>query len=272
MHIHVADKKEYEPIEYTRTIGTITNIAIENLMIQVEDQSPRGEMHQLRLPTVNPDDIAIVTVSPGFGIARVFASLGAGAIVEGGQTMNPSTQEILDAIENLPADKVIILPNNKNIIMCATQAAEVTIKDAFVIPSRTIPQGISAMLYLEPEGEIEQVLENMQSALEEVQTGELTVATRSVEIDGVAVEEGQVIGLLNGKLAVSGDDLAESLNEMLELSDANQAELITLYYGEDLSVMQANKISDMVRKRWSNLEVELVEGGQPHYQLIFSVE
>jgi DAK2 domain fusion protein YloV len=272
MHIHVADEKEYEPIEYTRTLGTITNIAIENLMIQVEDQQEYGEMHQLRLPTVNPDDIAVVTVSPGFGLARVFASLGAGAIVEGGQTMNPSTQEILDAIENLPTDKVIILPNNKNIIMCATQAAEITVKDSHVIPSKTIPQGISAMLYLEPEGDLDKVLENMEAALQDVQSGELTVATRSVEIDGVAVEEGQVIGLLNGKLAVAGNDIAESMLELLELSDANQAELITLYYGEDLSVMLANKISDMVRERWSHLEVELVEGGQPHYQLIFSVE
>jgi dihydroxyacetone kinase-like predicted kinase len=112
----------------------------------------------------------------------------------------------------------------------------------------------------------------MQAGLGDIQTGELTVATRSVEIDGVAVEEGQVIGLLNGKLAVSGDDLAESLFELLELSEVNLAELITLYYGEDLSVMVANKIADMVRERWSNLEVELVEGGQPHYQLIFSVE
>jgi DAK2 domain fusion protein YloV len=272
MHIHVADKKEYEPIEYTRTLGTITNVAIENLMIQVEDQTEHGEMHQLRLPTVNPEDIAVVTVSPGFGIARVFASLGAGAIVEGGQTMNPSTQEILDAIENLPTDKVVILPNNKNIVMCATQASEITIKDAHVIPSRTIPQGISAMLYLEPDGEFEKVVNNMHAALDDVQSGEITIATRSVEIDGVAVEEGQVIGLLNGKLAVSGNDLAETLFEMLEISNADQAELITLYYGEDLSVMLANKISDMVRERWSNLEVELVEGGQPHYQLILSIE
>jgi dihydroxyacetone kinase-like predicted kinase len=186
--------------------------------------------------------------------------------------MNPSIQEVLDAIENLPTDKVIILPNNKNIVMCATQAAEVTIKDAHVIPAKTIPQGIAAMLYLEPDGDLKNVVENMRAALDDVQTGELTIATRSVEIDDVAVKEGQVIGLLDGKLAVAGDDLATTLFDMLELSDANQAELITLYYGEDLSVMHANKISDKVRERWSNLEVELVEGGQPHYQLIFSVE
>jgi DAK2 domain fusion protein YloV len=272
MHIHVPDTKEYEPIECTRALGTITNIAIENLMVQVSDHPPHGEMQHLRLPSVEPDQIAVVTVAPGFGLARVFASLGAAAIVEGGQTMNPSTQEILDAIENLPTDKVIILPNNKNIILAAQQAADLTIKTITVIPAISIPQGVSAMLYLEPEGDYSKVIENMHSAIGEIQSGELTVATRSVEIDGVAVKEGQVIGLLNGKLAVSGNDISESLIKMLAMTDADQAELITLYFGEDLSIMLANRIADLVRERWPNLEVELVEGGQPHYQIIFSVE
>jgi DAK2 domain fusion protein YloV len=272
MHIHVADKREYEPIELTRPLGTITNVAIENLMIQMEDKSSQGDMQQLRLPCVEPEQIGVVTVAPGLGLARVFASLGAAAIVEGGQTMNPSTQEILDAIENLPTDKIIILPNNKNIILAAQQATDITIKDVTVIPAVSIPQGVSAMLYLEPDGDLSKVIENMKSAIKEVQSGELTVATRSVEIDGVAVQEGQVIGLLNGKLAVSGNDLSESLVAMIEKTNVDQSELITLYYGEDLSIMLANKIADLVRERWPNIEVELVEGGQPHYQIIFSVE
>jgi DAK2 domain fusion protein YloV len=272
MHIHVPDKSEYEPIEITRPLGTITNVAIENLMVQMEDKSPDGDMQQLRLPCVEPDQIAVVTVAPGIGLARVFASLGAAAIVEGGQTMNPSTQEILDAIENLPTDKIIILPNNKNIILAAQQAADVTIKDVVVIPAVSIPQGVSAMLYLEPDGEFSKVIENMRSALGDIQSGELTIATRSVEIDGVAVKQGQVIGLLNGKLAVSGDDLTESLLEMIAMTDVDHSELITLYYGEELSIMLANRIADVVRERWPSLEVELVEGGQPHYQIIFSVE
>jgi DAK2 domain fusion protein YloV len=272
MHIHVPDTKEYDPIEYTRPVGTITNIAIENLMVQVADQPAHGEMQHLRLPSIEPDQIAVVTVAPGFGLARVFASLGAAAIVEGGQTMNPSTQEILDAIENLPTDKVIILPNNKNIILAAQQAADHTIKNVTVIPAVSIPQGVSAMLYLEPDGEYSKVTENMQSSLGEIHSGELTIATRSVEIDGVAVQEGQVIGLLNGKLAISGNDISETLIKMLDMTDSEQAELVTLYYGEDLSIMLANKIADLVRERWPNLEVELIEGGQPHYQIIFSVE
>jgi DAK2 domain fusion protein YloV len=272
MHIHVPDRSEYEPIEITRSLGTITNVAIENLMVQLQDKALEGDMQQLRLPSVEPDQIAVVTVTPGIGLARVFASLGAAAIVEGGQTMNPSTQEILDCIENLPTDKIIILPNNKNIILAAQQAADITIKDVVVIPAVSIPQGVSAMLYLEPDGDFSKVVENMKSALEDIQSGELTIATRSVEIDGVAVKQGQVIGLLNGKLAISGDDLTESLIEMLAMADVEQSELITLYYGEDLSIMHANKIADVVRERWPALEVELIEGGQPHYQIIFSVE
>jgi len=271
MHIHVADKKEYEPINCTRELGTITNIAIENLMVQMEGNSTKSDM-QLRLPSVEPGQIAVVTIAPGLGFARVFASLGAAAIVEGGQTMNPSTQEIHDAIKDLPTDKVIILPNNKNIILAAQQAADFTLKNAIVIPAISIPQGITAMLQLEPDGDLSKIIENMRTAIEEVQSGELTIATRSVEIDDVAVKEGQVIGLLNGKLAVSGDDLSECLIQMLKMSDADHAELITLYYGEDLSIMQANKIADVVRECWPNLEVELVEGGQPHYLIIFSVE
>jgi dihydroxyacetone kinase-like predicted kinase len=241
-------------------------------MVQLEDKTSNGDVQGIRLPCVDADQIAVVTVAPGLGLARVFASLGAAAIVEGGQTMNPSTQEILNAIEDLPTDKIIILPNNKNIILAAKQAADLTIKNVEVIPAVSIPQGVSAMLYLEPDGNFSQVVENMNSALGDVQSGELTIATRSVEIDGVDVKEGQVIGLLNGKLAISGDDLTESLLRMIAMTDVEHSELITLYYGEDLSILLANKIADIVRERWPNLEVELVEGGQPHYHIIFSVE
>jgi dihydroxyacetone kinase-like predicted kinase len=206
------------------------------------------------------------------GLARVFASLGAAALIEGGQTMNPSTQEILESFENLSSDKIIILPNNKNILLAANQAAELTVKKVAVIPSLSIPQGVAAMLALDPNGQFEQVIDAMTSALDEVQSGALTIATRSVEIEGIHCAEGQVIGLLNGRLAVSGNDLAECLDSMLAKSVGEESELITLYYGTDLSAMQANQLADRVRESWPNQEVELVEGGQPHYQIILSVE
>ena len=142
----------------------------------------------------------MVAVSPGQGISRIFGSLGVAAVVEGGQTMNPSTEEILQAIENLPTDKIIILPNNKNIILAAQQTASVTVKNVAVIPCSSVPQGLSAMLRLDPDGNMERVVKEMNEAIKEVETGEITVATRTVELNGVNVQEGQVIALLNGKL------------------------------------------------------------------------
>jgi DAK2 domain fusion protein YloV len=272
MHIHVPDKAEYEPIEFTRQQGTITNIAIENLMIQLEDQAQEEGYDHLKLAGIEPNQIAVVAVAPGMGIARVFASLGAAALIEGGQTMNPSTQEILESFENLSTDKIIILPNNKNILLAANQAAELTVKNVAVIPSVSIPQGVAAMLAIDPNGQFDQVVDSMANSLDEVQSAALTIATRSVEIDGIHCAEGQVIGLLNGRLSVSSNDLTDGLEGILAKSVSEDAELITMYYGADLSAMQANQLADRVRERWPNQEVELVEGGQPHYQIILSVE
>lgn len=272
MHIHVPDQTEYEPIEYTKKMGTITNISLENLMVQLEDQSQEEGFLNLKLARVEPDQIGVVAVAPGMGIARVFASLGAAALIEGGQTMNPSTQEILESFKNLPCDQIILLPNNKNIILAANQATELSVKKIAVIPTVSIPQGVSAMLALDPDGDFESVVEAMTSSLDEIQSAALTVATRSVEIDGIHCAEGQVIGLLNGRLAVAGNDVAECLYDLLSKAVSEEAELITLYYGADLTAMQANKLADRVREQWPNQEVELVEGGQPHYQFILSVE
>ena len=271
MHIHVPDRREYEPIKYIKELGTITNVAIENLMIQMETESASG-IRSLRLQLVEPGQLAVVAVAPGLGLARIFASLGVNALVEGGQTMNPSTQEILAAFENLPTDKIIILPNNKNIILAAQQASELTVKKVRVVPSRSIPQGIAAMFNWDAEGDLDQVADAMTQALENVIYGEITTATRSVEIDGVAVKTGQVIGLLNGRLACAADSLEEVLMEILKSGHAEEGELITLYYGEDLSAQEANRLADRVREAYPALEVELHEGGQPHYQILLSIE
>ncbi len=273
MHIHVPDRTEYEPIEFVKTLGTVTSISIENLMDQMEGQgggAPEGQ--RVRFSPIEPGTIAAVAVAPGPGIGRVFASLGAAAIIHGGQTMNPSTQEILASFEDLPTDKVIILPNNKNILLAAQQAAELTVKQVEVVPSLTIPQGVAAMLCLDPEGDFEAVVKAMKEALSEVRSGEITVATRSVEIDGVQVRAGQIIGLADGRLAVAGDDLESVLLQVLKALQAQDYELITIYYGEDLTARQANALADRARKEFPQQEVEVVEGGQPHYRLIVSVE
>jgi DAK2 domain fusion protein YloV len=271
MHIHVPLEKRYEPIDYIMGIGTITKVAMENLLAQMDDIQ-KAKAGRISFTKVEPGQIAVVVVSPGAGLSRIFASLGAAAVVEGGQTMNPSTQDILNSFENLPTDKIIILPNNKNIIMAANQAREVTVKQVAVVPSRNIPQGLAAMLALHPDGDLGAVGEKMSKALDHVRAGEITTATRSVEIDGVKVETGQVIALLDGKLVVSAGSVEQACLELLEKAEADQHELITLFYGEEIPHAEANRIADIIRKKYASQEVEVQEGGQPHYQFIVSVE
>jgi uncharacterized protein len=270
LHIHVPTEKRYGPIDYTMTLGTVTRVAIENLMAQMQELEKHEPPH--KLAQVEPGQIAVVAVAPGPGLARVFASLGAAAIVEGGQTMNPSTQEIIAAFENLPTDKIIILPNNKNIILAAETATQLTVKKTAVIPSKTVPQGLSAMLRVIPNGNFESVVADMAEALQEVDTGEITTATRSVDINGVEVKEGQIIALHNGQLIFGADSVEEATLGLLEKAEVSERELVTLFYGGNLSTTEANRIADQIRLTYPHLEVEIQPGGQPHYHLIISIE
>ena len=272
MHIHVPQEKRYEPIDYTMKLGTITKVAIENLIDQMAEIERKARGAQLVLTPVEPGQIAVVAVSPGPGISRVFASLGVAAIVAGGQTMNPSTQDIIQAFENLPTEKIIILPNNKNIILAAQAAAELTVKQTAVIPSHNVPEGLAAMMHLTPDGDFDSITQEMTEALQEVQTGEITTAIRSVEIDGINVREGEIIALLNRKLVFSATDLEEAVLGLLEKANARDYELITLFYGADVSKHEANHIGDAIRAAYPDQEVELQDGGQPHYQFIISIE
>ncbi len=272
MHIHVPTESRYEPIDYTMTLGIVTKVHIENLLAQMDEIEKQSGKGNLNLTPVEPDQIAVVTVAPGPGIARVFASLGAAAIIEGGQTMNPSTQEIVSAFENLPTDKIIILPNNKNIFMAAEAAKVVTVKNVAVIPCRTIPQGLAAMLRLIPSGDFDGVVEDMNTALSDVETGEITTATRSVEIDGVQVKTGETIVLHNGKLVLATDNLENACLGLMETAHAEYFELVTLFYGADTPQPEVIRIADAIRGAYPELEVEVQEGGQPHYQFIISIE
>ncbi len=271
VHIHVPTENRYLPIDYAMSIGTITKVHIENLMIQVGAEGASRE-GKIQLTPLEPGQIAVVAVSPGVGISRAFAGFEVAAIVEGGQTMNPSTQEILAAFENLPTDKVIILPNNKNIILAAKSAAELTVKQVAVIPSRNIPQGLAAMLVFDRAGEFEEIVEGMGEALGSVQTGEITTATRTVEIDGVQVNDGQIIVLHNGKLVAASEDLWAGCQTFLDLAGAADCEIVTLFYGENVTKRAAAEIADQIREAYDHLEVEVQEGGQPHYQFIISME
>lgn len=271
MHIHVPSDKRYMPIDYTMGIGTITKVYIENLIDQME-QKENQKKGALNIAPIEPGQIAVVVVSPGFGLSQIFASLGAAAIIEGGQTMNPSTEEILHAFENLPTDKIIILPNNKNIILAATAAKDSTVKQVEVLPCKTIPQGLSAMLRLDPTSEISDVFEEMKEAIHEVDSGEITVATRSVEINGVEVHEGEAIALLNSQLVSSSPNVADACVSLLKKTDLSERERLTFFYGSNITKNEVNKITDHIRNLFPKMELEVHDGGQPHYQFIISIE
>jgi uncharacterized protein len=272
MHIHVPTDKRYEPIDYVMQLGSITKVAMENLMAQIALATDPCDEIQPTFTPVEPGQIAVVVISPGVGITRVFASLGAASVVEGGQTMNPSTQEILHAFEDLPTEKIIILPNNKNIIMSAKIAAGLSVKKVSVIPSRSIPQGLSAMLRLAPNGDLDAIVEEMNEALNEVETGEITTATRNVEIDGVEVAEGQIIAMHNGKLVASSESIEDAVLQLLEEIHTSDYELITLFYGRNITRLEVDHIVEHIKSHYPEQEVEIQEGCQPHYQLIISIE
>jgi DAK2 domain fusion protein YloV len=271
MHIHVPEENRNLPDEYIRKVGMVVKEARENLRAQMEtieqEQSSRSAA-----PHIEPGQIAVVAVSPGPGISRIFQSLGVTSIVSGGQTMNPSTEEIIHSFENLPTDKIVILPNNKNIVLAAQTAAAMTVKKVTVIPSTSVPQGLSAMLRFDPDGDFTEIGEEMVVALKEVETGEITVATRSIEINGVDVEQGQVIALHNGKLVYSAATIEDACIGLLEKAHADDKERITLFYGNNISKTDVNKIVDKIRAVYPSHEIEVHDGGQPHYQFILSIE
>jgi DAK2 domain fusion protein YloV len=271
MHIHVPTENRYLPIDYTMQLGTITKVYIENLIDQME-QKEAAEQKKLSLTPIEQGQIAVIAVSPGFGLSQIFASLGAAAVVQGGQTMNPSTEEILHSFENLATDKIIILPNNKNIFLAAQSAKEATVKQVEVLPCKTIPQGLSAMLRLDPSGDINEIFDEMNEALDEVDTGEITVATRLVEINGVNVKEGEAIALFNSELIASSPSIEKACFEILDRVDMDERERLTLFYGSDITRQEVNLIVDHIREKYPQFEIEIHEGSQPHYQFIMSIE
>jgi dihydroxyacetone kinase-like predicted kinase len=198
--------------------------------------------------------------------------MGASAIIEGGQTMNPSTEDILKMVEAVPQNEVIILPNNGNIIMSARQTESLTKKRVAVVPTDTVPQGISALIAMNYDASLEENAKAMQGAAKAVQTAELTRAVRDAKVNGIAVKEGQVIGLLNNALVTTGTEREEVAWDLLGRMDADSSELITIYWGGDVSESDAQGFRDRVQDQYAGAEVELVYGGQPFYDYIISAE
>jgi dihydroxyacetone kinase-like predicted kinase len=186
--------------------------------------------------------------------------------------MNPSTEEILKAFEDLPTDQIIILPNNKNIVLAAETAQTLSVKNVKVIPSVNIPQGLSALLRLDPDGDLDEIVQEMVSALGDVDAGEITTATRTVDLNGVEVLSGENIGLLNGKLVVSGKTTSETTIALLKKANMDEKERVTLFTGDNISQDEVTAISSQIKDEFPDHEIEVHEGGQPHYQFLISLE
>jgi dihydroxyacetone kinase-like predicted kinase len=208
----------------------------------------------------------------GEGISNIFKDLGTDYVIEGGQTMNPSTQDILDAISKLNAEHIFVLPNNKNIIMSANQAAEISEKDIKVIPTTTIPQGITCLTMFNPEAEVEENVENLNEAIEMVKTGSITYAVRDTEVDGIKIEEGNILGLIEGKIKKVGTSYCDVAEEVLSEMIDEDSELITIFYGSDVSEEEAENFAEKLEEKYEDLDVQCYRGAQPLYYFLMSVE
>jgi DAK2 domain fusion protein YloV len=275
VHVHVEDPGV--PLSYGATLGTLSDVIVENMQEQYQEWAmAHGEAHaaqHIEKPTIQEGHIAVITVAPGNGLERIFYSLGAAHVIPGGQTMNPSTEQFVNAIGTIPTNRIILLPNNKNILMAAEAAAELSSgKEVVVIPTRTIPQGITALLTLDPEGELSDVAAAMSDMMNEVETGEVTTATRNAKVDGIKIKKGQIIGLHNDRMCVAGDDLEGVVIDLLEAMGTPNHELITLYYGIDVTRKEAEALAERLADVFHDQELEIKEGGQAHYFYIMSVE
>ena len=268
VHVHTNDpgKALHEAIDY----GSFVTVKIENMRLQHTEKV----MEQDNAPKIAEPKKAfgVVAVCAGEGLAGVFTDLGVDGIISGGQTMNPSTQDILEVVNQVPAETVYVLPNNKNIIMAAEQVDALTPKHVVVIPSKTVPQGITAMLSFNPDGTEEENTEALTAALGTVDTMQITYAARNSDFDGHEIHEGDYLAIFGSALFGTSRDVKVLLKALAEKVKASGKEYITIYYGADIKERQAQKAADIFQQICPNADVNLLYGGQPVYYYLISAE
>jgi hypothetical protein len=269
VHVHVPDPGV--PLSYGIKLGSLRDVVVEDMQAQSASFTP-GKLVAREAAPLPEVEIAIVAVASGDGIIRAFKDVGARAVVQGGQTMNPSVDDLLKAIKQANAKNIILLPNNSNIIMTAQQAAQLAETHTQVVATRTVPQGIAAAIAFNFERDIAGNVEAMTQAAKLVVTVEITTATRSVTVDGVEARDGQVIGLIDDKLVIAVDSVIEAVNKLLELVLVEDHELVTFYYGNGMTRHDAEVIVNKVRDRYPAQVVDLYEGQQAHYYFLIGIE
>ncbi len=285
--VHVHTNHPGKVFEEGLKYGSLTGMKVDNLREEHNERLFRmgrdGSYTEIResvAPAAAPKGrtaikkkYGFITVSVGKGLSEIFEELGVDRVIEGGQTMNPSTQDILNAIGEVNAETIFLLPNNKNIILAASQAADLSQdKKVIVIPSRSVPQGITALIHFIPDKSEEENEQEMKEALDTVKTGEVTYAIRDTEIDGHMIHTGDMMGIGDHGILSTGEDLGKVLKDMLHAMVDDESEVITLYYGEEVKSQDAERFADSVRTAFPDLEVDIHSGGQPIYYYIVSVE
>ena len=269
VHVHTNDpgRALHEAIEY----GSFVTVKVENMRLQHTEKVMSEK--ELAPKIAEPEKpIGVVSVCAGAGLADVFTNLGVDAIISGGQTMNPSTQDILEAVNKVPAETVFVLPNNKNIIMAAQQVDALTPKNVVVISSKTVPQGVTAMLSYNPEGSVEENTEVMTEALGSVDTMQITYAARNSDFDGYDIHEGDYLAMFGSALFGTSQDIKVLLKSLAEKVRDDGREYITIYYGCDIKEKHAQKAADLFADICPNAEISLINGGQPVYYYLISAE
>ena len=267
VHVHTEDPGlvMQEGLKY----GSLVKVKVDNMRNQHEAQVEKEER---QAKPVEEKEYAIIAVVAGEGLADIFKAQGVDYIISGGQTMNPSTEDFVKAVEELNARNIIILPNNKNILMAAQSAAEVIDQPAAVVETKTIPQGLTSLLAFDESKSIEENYERMSASLGDVVSGSVTTAVRDTTIDGLEIHENDNLGMVDGKIVVSNPDMMETLEETFAHMLDEDSEIVTIYVGEDGSEELANELAQALAEKYEDVEVEIHQGGQPVYPYLFSVE
>lgn len=267
VHVHTEDPGlvMQEGLKY----GSLVKVKVDNMRNQHDAQV---EKEKQAVKPVEEKEYAIIAVAAGDGLADIFKAQGVDYIISGGQTMNPSTEDFVKAVEGLNARNIIILPNNKNILMAAQSAAEVIDQPAAVVETKTIPQGLTSLLAFDESKSIEENYERMSAALADVVSGSVTTAVRDTTIDGLEIHENDNLGMVDGKIVVSNPDMMETLEETFAHMLDEDSEIVTIYVGEEGSEEVANELAQSLAEKYEDVEVEIHQGGQPVYPYLFSVE
>ena len=269
--IHVHTETPGDVFNYGQQYGELIKIKSDNMREQHREVLRKQEAKQATAPKELKEQ-AMISISMGAGLSKVLTSMGVDYIVEGGQTMNPSTEDIMKAIKEVNAKNIFIFPNNKNIQLAAKQAAELAEENVFVVESKTAPQGLAAVMVYNPQAAAEENFANMQDVLSTVSTLEVTHAVRDTNIEGVEIKKDEFMGIRNGKIVVSNLSLNTVLEELLEKSLDEDSEIVTLYLGEESTEEYTDFLEQLIEEKYPDVEVELIESGQPVYPYIIGVE